>query len=116
MSIEELEQEVKRMFEPQKEEVEKKFDEWSALMKEATIMLSNWDTDTEEGLRQIDDVEQKQVEEDKNLLECHRMWFVPIDQYFGLLLYLLRKVKKSVFMNVKHRPLPQMQLEAKILV
>ena len=92
MSIEELEQEVKGMLEPQMEEVEKKFDDWSALMKEATMMLSNWDTETEGGLRQIDDIEQKQVEEDKNLLECHRMWFVPIDKYFGLLLYLLRKV------------------------
>ena len=46
MSIEELEQEVKGLFEPQKEEVEKKFDDWSALMKEATMMLSNWDTET----------------------------------------------------------------------
>ena len=61
MSIEELEQEVKRMFEPQKEEVEKKFDDWSAVMKEATMMLSNWDTETDEGIRLIDDTEQKQV-------------------------------------------------------
>ena len=61
MSIKELEQEVKRMFEPQKEEVEKKFDDWSAVMKEATMMLSNWDTETDEGIRIIDDTEQKQV-------------------------------------------------------
>ena len=73
MSIEELEQEVRGMFEPQKEEVEKKFDDWSSVMKEATTMLSNWDTETEEGMRQIDDIEQKQVEEDKNLFGCDRM-------------------------------------------
>ena len=60
MSIEELEQEVKAMFEPQREEVEKKFDDWSAVMKEATMMLSNWDTETDEGIRLIDDTEQKQ--------------------------------------------------------
>ena len=83
MWIEELEQEVKSIFEPQKEEIEKKFDDWSAVMKEATMMLSNWDTETEEGLRQIDDIEQKQVEEDKNLLRCDRMWFVHIDLYFA---------------------------------
>ena len=64
MSIEELEQEVKGMFEPQKEEVEKKFDDWSAVMKEATMMLSNWDTETDEGIRLIDDTEQKQVNYD----------------------------------------------------
>ena len=61
MSIEELEQEVKGMFEPQREEVEKKFDDWSAVMKEATMMLSNWDTETDEGIRLIDHSEQKQV-------------------------------------------------------
>ena len=64
MSIEELEQEVKGMFEPQREEVEKKFDDWSAVMKEATMMLSNWDTETDEGIRLIDDTEQKQVNYD----------------------------------------------------
>ena len=73
MSFEELEQEVKGMFEPQQEEIEKKFDDWSSVMKRAAVMLSNQDTETEEGLRQIDDIEQKQVEEDKNLLECDRM-------------------------------------------
>ena len=61
MSMEELEQEVKGILEPQKKEIEKKFDDWSAVMKEATMMLSNWDTETEEGLRQIDNTEQKQV-------------------------------------------------------
>ena len=30
-------------------------------MKEATITLSNWDTETEHGVRIIDDTEQKQV-------------------------------------------------------
>ena len=30
-------------------------------MKEATITLSNWDTETEHGVRLIDDTEQKQV-------------------------------------------------------
>ena len=65
------------MFEPQKEEVEKKFDDWSALMKEATMMLSNWDTETEEGLRQIDDIEQKQVEEDKKV-----GWFLGLGHLF----------------------------------
>ena len=55
MSIKELEQEAKRMFEPQKEEVEKKFDDWSAVMKEATMMLSNWDKETDEGITLIDD-------------------------------------------------------------
>ena len=38
------------------------FDEWSAVMKEAAITLSNWDTETEQGVRAIDDTAQKQVE------------------------------------------------------
>jgi hypothetical protein len=61
MPIEELEKEVRGMFEPQKKKVEDKFDEWSAVIKEATITLTNWDTETDEGLKLINETEEKQV-------------------------------------------------------
>ena len=61
MTIEELEQEVKNKFEPQKKIVEDKLDEWVVVMKETTITLTNWDTETEEGLELIDETEEKQV-------------------------------------------------------
>ena len=62
MALDELSTEVKESLKPQRKEAEALFDEWSAVMKEATITLSNWDTETEQGVRAIDDTAQKQVE------------------------------------------------------
>ena len=61
MALDELSTEVKESLKPQRKEAEELFDKWSAVMKEATITLSNWDTETEQGVRLIDDTEQKQV-------------------------------------------------------
>ena len=60
--VDELSTEVKESLKPQRKEAEELFDKWSAVMKEATITLSNWDTETEQGVRAIDDTAQKQVE------------------------------------------------------
>ena len=62
MALDELSTEVKESLKPQRKEAEASFDEWSAVMKEAAITLSNWDTETEQGVRVIDDTAQKQVE------------------------------------------------------
>jgi hypothetical protein len=61
MSLKELSVEVKRLLEPKKKECEELFDKWSTVMKEAAVTLSKWDTETEEGVRLIDDIEEKQV-------------------------------------------------------
>lgn len=61
MSLSELSHEVKSKFEPEQLEAEKVFDEWSAVVKEATILLSTWDNETEEGETLIDETEEKQV-------------------------------------------------------
>ena len=62
MALDELSTEVKESLKPQRKEAEELFDKWSAVMKEAAITLSNWDTETEQGVRAIDDTAQKQVE------------------------------------------------------
>ena len=61
MSLKELSTAMKESLKPQRKEAEELFDKWSAVMKEATITLSNWDTETEHRVRLIDDTEQKQV-------------------------------------------------------
>ena len=61
MSLKELSTAMKESLKPQRKEAEELFDKWSAVMKEATITLSNWDTETEQGIRLIDGTEQKQV-------------------------------------------------------
>ena len=62
MSLKELSSAMKESLKPQRKEAEELFDKWSAVMKEATITLSNWDTETEQGVRVIDYAAQKQVE------------------------------------------------------
>ena len=61
MSLKELSCAMKESLKPQKKEAEELFDKWSAVLREATITLSNWDTETEHGVRLIGDTEQKQV-------------------------------------------------------
>ena len=61
MSLKELSTAMKESLKPQRKEAEELFDKWSAVMKEATITLSNWDTETEHVVRLIDETEQKQV-------------------------------------------------------
>ena len=61
VSMEEAAEEVKTAIEPLKTKVEDKFDEIAALVKEVTILASQWDTDTQFGVRLIDEAEQQQV-------------------------------------------------------
>ena len=61
MSLKELSAEVKRLLEPKKKECEELYDKWSAVMEEAAVTLSNWDTETKEGVKLIDEIEEKQV-------------------------------------------------------
>ena len=61
VSVEEVAEEVKTAIEPLKTKVEDKFDEIAALVKEVTILASQWDTDTQFGVRLIDEGEQEQV-------------------------------------------------------
>lgn len=68
MTLKELSAEVKNLFEPKKKEAEKLFDEWSVVMKEAAVTLSNWDIETEKGTRVIDEAEQQQVKQAKQTI------------------------------------------------
>ena len=52
---------MKESLKPQRKEAEELFDKWSAVMKEATITLSNWDIETDHVVRLINETEQKQV-------------------------------------------------------
>lgn len=52
---------MKASVEPQKAKVEDKLDEVSAVVKEATILLSEWDTDTQHGVRLLNQTRAQQV-------------------------------------------------------
>lgn len=59
--MEEVAERVKSSVEPLKVEVEDRFDEIAALVKEVTIINSQWDIDTVFGVRLIEVSEQAQV-------------------------------------------------------
>ena len=61
LSLRELVTEVKNSLEPLKRIAEDKFDEFSAVVKEATITASQWDEDTKRGVRFIHQIRDTQV-------------------------------------------------------
>ena len=61
VSLKKLVNIAKAMVEPQKAELEDRLDEVSAVVKEATILMSGWDIDTEHGRRQITQTRERHV-------------------------------------------------------
>ena len=61
MSLKKLSEDLKGSVEPLKIKVEDKFDEISVVIKETTITLSEWDIETEEGVRHIGRTRDEQV-------------------------------------------------------
>ena len=61
ISLRELVTEVKNSLEPLKRIAEDKLDEFSAIVKEATITASQWDEDTKRGVRFIHQTRDTQV-------------------------------------------------------
>ena len=61
ISVEHLADLTKSKLEPFKEQAEERFEELSALIKEATIQISQWDVDTEANVRIIHESRDKQV-------------------------------------------------------
>ena len=59
--IEEVADKVKAAVEPLKAQAEGKFDKIAALVKEVTISISNWDIDTDCGVRLIQSTRKEQV-------------------------------------------------------
>lgn len=60
-SLKDVAAKVKQATEPLKQKVEDRFDEVSALIKEITIVLSEWDIGTEEGVRFLHHTRDEQV-------------------------------------------------------
>ena len=82
---------MKESLKPQRKEAEELFDKWTAVMKEATITLSNWDTETEHGVRLIDDTEQKQVSAWLQVSNCLNNFCVWLDFSWVVIIFLLLK-------------------------
>ena len=61
MAVEDLADLAKSKLEPFKTQAEEKFEELSALVKETTIQISQWDVDTEANVRIIHQARDKQV-------------------------------------------------------
>ena len=61
MAVEDLADLAKSKQEPFKIQAEEKFEELSALVKETTIQISQWDVDTEANVRIIYQARDKQV-------------------------------------------------------
>ena len=61
MAVEDLAYLAKSKLEPFKIQAEEKFEELSALVKETTIQISQWDVDTEASVRIIHQARDKQV-------------------------------------------------------
>ena len=62
ISVEHLADLTKSKLEPYKEQAEERFEQLSALIKEATIQISLWDVDTEANVRIIHRTRDEQVQ------------------------------------------------------
>jgi hypothetical protein len=61
MALIELEKEFTQYLEPLKQEVEDRFDEFSAIVKETTLSLSRWDIETEQSISTLHAARDEQV-------------------------------------------------------
>ena len=61
MALDELSAECEEKLEPQKKVAEDKLTEWTARIEELSDSVDNWDKETKEGLRLIDETENTQV-------------------------------------------------------
>ena len=61
MAVEDLADLAKSKLEPLKKQAEEKFEDLSALVKETTIQISQWDLDTEANVRIIHKARDQQV-------------------------------------------------------
>ena len=61
VSLKKLSDDIKGSVEPLKIKVEDRFDDISVVIKETTIALSEWDIETEEGVRLIRRTKDEQV-------------------------------------------------------
>ena len=66
MSLIELEKEFTQYLEPLKQRVEDRFDELSAIVKQTTLSLSQWDTETEQSVSTLHKARDEQVLEMNN--------------------------------------------------
>ena len=61
MALIELEKEFTQYLEPLKQRVEDRFDELSAIVKQTTLSLSQWDTETEQSVSTLHEARDAQV-------------------------------------------------------
>jgi hypothetical protein len=61
MALIELEKEFTQYLEPLKQELEDRFDELSAIVKETTLNLSHWDIETEQSISALHKARDEQV-------------------------------------------------------
>ena len=61
MALIELEKEFTQYLEPLKQRVEDRFDELSAIVKQTTLSLSQWDTETEQSVSTLHNARDEQV-------------------------------------------------------
>ena len=61
MALIELEEEFKQYLEPLKQRVEDRFDELSSIVKQTTLSLSQWDTETEQSVSTLHQARDEQV-------------------------------------------------------
>ena len=61
MALIEMEAELKKYLEPTKQQAEERIDELSAIVREATQTLSEWDSDTEKSITQLHRARDEQV-------------------------------------------------------
>ena len=61
MALIELEKEFTQYLEPLKQRVEDRFDELSAIVKQTTLSLSQWDTETEQSVSTLHKARDEQV-------------------------------------------------------
>ena len=71
MALIELEKEVTQYLEPLKQRVEDRFDELSAVCKQATLSLSQWDTETEQSVSTLHQARDEQVLEMNSYICTH---------------------------------------------
>ena len=71
MALIELEKEVTQYLEPLKQRVEDRFDELSAIVKQTTLSLSQWDTETEQSVSTLHQARDEQVLEMNSYICTH---------------------------------------------
>ena len=70
MALIELEKEFTQYLEALKQTVEDRFDEYSALVKETTLSLSQWDAETENSVVALHNARDEQVSSSEGLSPC----------------------------------------------